>query len=108
LTKVTYPKHIKILHKTYDLVERTEPSAIIDMESYGNHYEILNKIEWVRHHHESDNVDTIIHEMLHALYALFRIKEKDTEEEVVSRLSTGLTTLMKDNKPLFRTFLENL
>lgn len=110
MTKTMLPSitTIKILHKDYDLLERTEHTEILDTGSYGNHMPNLNKIEWVRHKHDSDNVDTIIHETFHALFLLFGITAKDTEEQIVTKLATGLTTVMKDNKPLFKILLDIL
>lgn len=106
--KNNIPKTVKVLYKNYDLIQRQSTDEILSNGSYGTHYPVLSKIEWVKHSKPEDNVDTIIHELLHAVFDLFRIKENDTEEEIVTKLSTGMTTLMKDNKKLFYALLDML
>ncbi len=44
--------------------------------------------------------DTVLHEISHALAYLLTLKEDSTEEEFVSRFSTGLRAVMIENKLL--------
>ncbi len=44
--------------------------------------------------------DTVLHEISHALAYLLTLKEDSTEEEFVSRFSTGLRAVMIQNKIL--------
>lgn len=99
---------VKILHATYDLKERTSPSEILDYNSYGNHIPLSRRIEYIQSEKSEDTVDTLIHEMLHAIYGMFGLTQKDTEDEIVSRLALGLTTIMKDNKKFFQQLLDML
>jgi hypothetical protein len=50
-------------------------------------------------------VDTLIHELLHALFFVGDIRSK-REETIVTRLATGLTQVLRDN-PGFRTWLDD-
>lgn len=108
MSTLKVPKTIKILHKTYDVIERTNPTEMLNHPVYGTSNAVLNKIEWLRHEKESENVDTVIHEILHSIWNVFGLTDKDREEEIVTRLSLGLTTVMGDNKKLFQALLDAL
>jgi len=56
-------------------------------------------------------VDSIVHEVLHGIVAMFGINAKltnDEEEYFVSTLATGIVTVMKDNPELFYALQEML
>jgi hypothetical protein len=101
------PKTVKVLHKTYTLEKRDNDTEILHHGSYGNHYPTLVKIEYTEHEQASENVDTIVHELNHAILHVLNIKLKD-EESFVTLYSTGLVTVMKDNIKLFEQLLEML
>jgi hypothetical protein len=42
-------------------------------------------------------VDTVIHEIMHALYWAVGVDDEDTEERIVSLLSTATASLYRDN-----------
>ena len=44
--------------------------------------------------------DTVLHEIGHALFYLMNLKDDCTEEDFVSRFSTGLRSVMLENKAL--------
>ena len=48
--------------------------------------------------------ESILHEILHALYWVFDLKDKEKEERVISCLSTGLLSIFRDN-PKFALWL---
>lgn len=50
---------------------------------------------------EDMTVNTVIHEVLHAIYHCYGIEDKDEEERVVNTMATGLFQVLKDNKNLF-------
>jgi hypothetical protein len=106
---MSLPTTVKILHKQYDLIERTDPTDQLNESSYGNHYPVLLKIEWMKHKKSSENVDTIIHELLHAIIHTLGFKDLfKNEEEAVTKLALGLTTVMGDNKKLIEELLKML
>lgn len=49
-----------------------------------------------------------LHELLHAIYWFFGLKEKSKEERVVDNLSTGLAMVYKDNPKLVAWINEGL
>jgi len=96
------PDTIKILHKDFNLRERSFS------ESFGNAR--LAEIDFMKNEinfipiEGSETVDSIIHEMLHGLFAMFDINASmsmEDEEHIVSALATGITTVMRDNPDLF-------
>jgi uncharacterized protein YpmB len=42
--------------------------------------------------------DTLIHEINHAIWEMMDISDKDREETTVKRLSTGLTSVLRDER----------
>jgi hypothetical protein len=51
-------------------------------------------------------VDTVLHEILHGIFAVFRLKGKEGEEHLVSTIATGLTMVLRDN-PKLRQWLDH-
>lgn len=47
-------------------------------------------------------LDTLLHEILHGIYYLFQLSKGDSEERVVSALSTGLLTVLIDNPEIIK------
>jgi hypothetical protein len=45
-------------------------------------------------------IDTVLHEILHALYHVHTIPEKEDEETTVAMMGTGLASLLMDNPAL--------
>lgn len=58
-------------------------------------------MEYVRLN-DAETADTILHEILHAIFYKMYVGKGDDEEAVVSKLATGLVTVMKDNPELFK------
>lgn len=56
---------------------------------------------------EALEASTLIHEMIHALIHIYKIKVPD-EEGLVEILETALLQVLKDNKTLFRAILKAL
>ena len=48
--------------------------------------------------------DTVLHELLHAIFQTFALKDDDDEERIVSALATGIIGVLRDN-PNFATWL---
>ena len=41
--------------------------------------------------------DTVMHELLHAIFKTFALKDEDDEERIVSAIATGLIGVFRDN-----------
>lgn len=42
-------------------------------------------------------LDTLLHEILHAVYYVYHLDDKDDEERIVSTLATAMTGVYRDN-----------
>ena len=45
-------------------------------------------------------IETVLHEINHAVYSLFELRKKDCEERIVSTLAAGWTQVFRDNPRL--------
>lgn len=52
--------------------------------------------------------DTLLHEILHAVYFVWNLEDKDDEERTVTGLSTGLSTVLHDNPELVELLSSSL
>ena len=52
--------------------------------------------------------ETLLHELLHAIYWAMGIRPKDTEERIIGLMSTGLAMAIRDNPKLFQWLSEAL
>ena len=89
-------KKIKIGYKDYKLLEQEE----CVMNYHGctdsvKDFIIVNKSTSL-----DEQLDTFIHEILHAIYYTYHILPEDDEERTVAMLAHGLTAAFKDNKGL--------
>lgn len=42
-------------------------------------------------------IDTLLHELMHAVFWVYHMEDDDDEERTVSTMATGLTQVLKDN-----------
>jgi hypothetical protein len=49
---------------------------------------------------KQQEAETLLHEILHAIYEIMGVKAKDTEERVVAQMSIGLAGVIRDNPEL--------
>lgn len=99
------PKYVKIGPFIFSINSRSE--------NWGNEHDCQGLCH--TEHHEIDVVienrtagfvlDTLIHEVQHAIWWAMDLKEEDKEEEVVHRLATGWSMVYVDN-PSFLEFIE--
>ncbi len=55
---------------------------------------------------EQIKAETLWHETLHALWSYFHLEEKESEENAIACLATGVAMVMRDNPSLKRYFWE--
>lgn len=65
-------------------------------------------IEWDKTQPEQEVVNTILHEILHAIYQQNDIPRKPSEEEVVTKLTNGLEEALRGNQHLLDWFYKKL
>lgn len=97
---ITIPDTIKIGHLEVEVISIDQKEA----DSIGadglfcyRHATMRINVE----QHQSQVIETLIHECLHALWAVAAFSSKDEEEDHVTRLAPLLLTLFVDNPDLF-------
>lgn len=52
--------------------------------------------------------ETAIHEIMHAIYSVFGVRDKDQEERVVGLMSVGMASVIRDNPKLIEWLRKKL
>lgn len=75
---------------------------------YGDFSEVNLTIRIRRHMRSRTHaVDTIIHEVMHALWCSYSLQKGDSEERVIGAMAIGLTQVLRDNVA-FADWLANM
>lgn len=104
---IELPEEVKIGPYTYKVIKR-DKEWFEDTEAYGNtwiHKKIIN-IALVSD--EVTQLDTLLHECMHAIYSFYYLHDDSKEEEIVSKLSTGLVMLFSQNPELLELYYQHL
>ena len=56
----------------------------------------------------SQEAETLIHEILHAVYVIMDARPKDSEERLVGLMATGLAMVIRDNPELIEWLSESM
>lgn len=95
---ITIPESVRIMGRTYDIVvHEVDP---FDASKLGTFDAQRMRINILDGQEPIEEVDTVLHEILHALCYLLVLDLGDQEEAVVCRLSTGLVAVLQDNPEL--------
>lgn len=90
---------VKVGHRDIS-VSALSPTKARDMEADGIYSPSRRAIEIDPNLTPPDQAETLIHEILHALWHYMGLPEKAPEERVVEALSLGLATVLRDNPEL--------
>ena len=92
---MTFPKNVKIGFRNYK-INRIEPSSKLNNDIlFGEIAFVTNEININSQFDEDEQKETLIHEILHGIDHMYKL---DLDEDVVSRLSVAIYTVLKDNK----------
>ena len=101
------PKIIKVAG--FDItIERMNHAVSMSDQVFGDWTPIEQKIRIDLALSRHKVVDTMIHELLHAIHWAYVIKNEDEEERIVSVTSTALTQVFRDNPDLMKWIQYNL
>ena len=89
------PTKVYVLGHEY-IVEEMSEKLFNEREAYGDCCNDQKKIRIYCGVAESVIRDTLLHEILHAMWHLTHIQNHDEEEKVVSRISTSLIGFLDD------------
>lgn len=78
-------------------------------EHYGCFIEVKQQIQLRKDFAtEKQRAETLLHELLHAVWNERCIVAKDGEEKIVTKMSIGLAALIRDNPELFSDIVKAL
>lgn len=102
---ITLPKSIKIGPFIFSIIARSE-NWQHDNDACGMCNTDHHSIDVVTERRTAGFIlDTLIHEIQHAIWWVMDLKDEDKEEEVVRRLATGWSMVYVDN-PALLEFIE--
>jgi len=100
---IDFPKSVKVANHIIKIIEWTDKEANAQNqfgEFSGNELIIRINTEL----HQSLIIETLWHEILHAIYWSYNIKDDDKEERTITVFATGISQVMSDN-PKVNLFL---
>lgn len=101
MSKSSFPKRIKVGPHRY-VIHEVDKEWTEDQDAHGKTNTNTHEI-WVNTTYtESHILDTLVHELLHAIWNQYGLGEKEEEETVVHRLATGWVQAMSDNEHLVK------
>jgi hypothetical protein len=99
------PKHIMFGHRRYAIIA----SADQPDDTHGHFSSFKRKIIIGAEDDKVEQVDTLIHELVHLIMFEGAIKvDDDMEERIATLVGTGLTQMLKRNPSLLAWIAENL
>lgn len=104
---IEIPSEVYIGPYTYKVIPR-DKEWFEDTEAYGNtwvHKKIIN-IALVGD--VVSQLDTLLHECLHAVWSFYYLEDGAKEEEVISKMSTGIIMLFSQNPALVELYYQHL
>lgn len=103
------PEKIKIGFADWDLVVESEaPKELEDVHVFGLCHKHKHTIVFYEGYDEVQNRNTILHEVLHAVWYSLGMEEPASEEHVVTALSNGLMMVLRDNPEFAVWFINHL
>lgn len=101
------PKKIRIGYRDYTIVPIKSQHMEMN-EAFGLCNNVEAKIFVCTDMAPEVVADTFLHEIMHAIWYYMGLDDKDDEENVVNRLSSGLICAMVDNPELLKYFTKTL
>ena len=100
---IAIPTEIKLGYRVIKIESRT-------MEDFGEYINFENKIIYNNRITPPELTNTILHEILHAIFQdrIVDLVSENKEETIVSALANGLITVFVDNKNLLEFIKDNM
>jgi len=99
------PKTIKVGPYDYDVVHaKIDPEA----ERVGDFDSTLSRIRVTTDMNDIRTVETLLHEIFHAIFYSYGIGNHLEEENIVGLMSTGLAGVLRDNPDFAKRLIKTL
>ena len=105
--KIPLPKSLRIAAFTFE-IEEFHPMAAAACRRYGEFSAMEMRIRIDPQAGDVKTVDTLMHEITHAIFWSYGIDDKDEEERVAGFMGTAWTQIYRDNPDLLRFLTEAL
>lgn len=107
--EVVVPSKVKIGYATFKLSPKDE-SWSKKQRALGECHSDKSLIEYSQNQNKNELVNTILHEILHAINYIFDIEYKNSKEEeiIVRKLANGLQTVLCDNKDFVEWMIKSM
>lgn len=101
------PKRIKVLYRTMD-VELMDEAKTFDTGAVGQCNTLQGRIALCRWLDPQEAADTLVHELWHSVWRFMGLGKESPEEDMASRMATGMSTVIRDNPGLMQWIERNL
>lgn len=95
------PPFVKVGYRRYKIVE-WNPSQAVSADRYGECDHTMHEIRLTLMHGWTKAANTLLHEILHAVWAMQALHDKDEEERYVTSFANGLCSVWSDNPDVIR------
>lgn len=102
-----YPKNVKIFNLDYEIIW-VDKAIETATDAHGSCDTCTQTIVICREQKPGALTDTLMHEIMHAIFYSMNMSGNESEEKVVSLLSTGMCTVLRDNPKLKKWIVKNL
>ena len=94
------PASVKVGRRVY-AIEEWDVRGAVGADRYGEcaHTEATIRICTI--YGQAQAASTLLHEILHAVWAMWRLRDDDNEERTVGALENGIATVWLDNPQVF-------
>ena len=103
---IKLPKSIKVGCYTYVLKEWCSSKTALSDHGGCDHANLEIGVDVSRAPEQTAN--TLIHEILHAIWHVWGIEKGDSEERIVNKAANGLQAVLNENGELRQTLLQTL
>jgi hypothetical protein len=102
------PSKVKVGWCDYEIVDWNHHDAI-GARRRGEQCDVSKQIRVDTHlGNQAAIAETLLHEILHAIYCIFTIGQQDDDERITQITSHGLATVIRDNPDVFAWIAENI
>lgn len=100
------PTSVKVGRKIYR-IENWEPKSAAAERRCGDAAHEIGRIRVDTSFGPAQAAETLLHEILHAIFYIWSMEDEDNQERTVGAMSNGLATVMRDNPDVFSWIVRN-
>ena len=106
---VLLPPSVRIGAFDYRIETVDKLEGDLGQDAWGLYSPAKLLIQFERNHPDRFNaIDSVLHEINHAIYGIYALSRGDNEERIVSVMATGWTQVLRDNPDLVKWIVQAL